>query len=81
MTEQKIGHIIDGLGLTLDLGEGDLIASAVVLCKIIKPDGETVFGFAHSEGMCWIESIGLVTIGAEMIKQGYVETLADDEEP
>jgi len=77
VTHQKIGRILDNLGVELDLGEGDLIASALVLTKIIKPDGTVTLGYAQSDGMCWIEAVGLLTAGADVTRQGYTE---DDDE-
>lgn len=76
MTEQKIGHILDGLGVALDLDEGDLVSSAVVLCKVIKADGTVTLGYAQSDGMCWIEGVGMLTAGSDVARQGYTE---DDE--
>ena len=79
MTHQKIGRILDNLGVELDLGEGDLIASALVLTKIIKPDGTVTLGYAQSDGMCWIEGIGMLTAGCDIVRQGYADDDEDDE--
>jgi hypothetical protein len=77
MTLQHIGSILDSLGVELDLDEGDLITSAVVLCKVVQGDGTVTLGYAHTEGMCWIEGVGLITAGSDIARQGY----AQDDDP
>lgn len=78
MADQPVGDILDSLGVELDLDEGDLIASAVVLAKVIKEDGGVTLAYAHSEGICWIETVGLITAGSDIVRQGYTNT--EDEE-
>jgi hypothetical protein len=73
VTEQKLGDILDGLGVTLDLGEEDIVTSAVVLCKVVKADGTVTLGYAQSDGMCWIEGVGMLTAGSDIARQGYDE--------
>jgi hypothetical protein len=73
VTEQKLGEILDGLGVSIDLDEGDLVSSAVVLCKVIKADGTVTLGYAQSDGMCWIEAVGMLTAGSDVARQGYTD--------
>lgn len=73
MTEQKIGDILDGLGVKLDLDEQDIVPSALVLCKVVKADGTVELGVAQSDGMCWIEGVGMITAGSDIVRQGYAE--------
>lgn len=79
MTSTKIGSLLDSLGIELDLAEGDLVASAVVLCKIVKADGSVTLGYAQSDGMCWIEGIGMLTAGCDIVRQGYADDDEDDD--
>lgn len=51
---------LDHLGIEVDLDEGDLVASAVLIAKIVKPDGEVVLAISNSEGVSWIEQLGLL---------------------
>jgi len=37
---EPIGNLLDGLGLDLDLDEGELVAGAIVLLKTVDEDGE-----------------------------------------
>jgi hypothetical protein len=68
---QHIGSIVDSLGVQLDLDEGDIITSTLILCKVVQEDGTVTLGYAHSEGMCWIECVGLITAGSDIARQGY----------
>jgi hypothetical protein len=78
MADQPAGALLDSLGVKLDLDEGDLIASTVVLAKVVKEDGTVTLAYGHSEGMCWIEGVGLITAGSDVVRRGYID--ADDED-
>ncbi|MFW3477339.1 hypothetical protein [Streptomyces microflavus] len=56
--EQKIGDILDGLGVTLDMEDGDLIASALVLAKVVDSAGDVSLALIKSEGLSWIDQKG-----------------------
>ncbi|WP_068922187.1 hypothetical protein [Planobispora rosea] len=73
MPNQRIGAILDGLGVELDLTDGCIVTSAVVFCKVVKEDGTVTLGYAQSEGMCWIEGVGLITAGSDIARRGYAE--------
>lgn len=57
---QDLGGLIDSLGVTHRVGEHELIASAVVLLKVVDEDGDVSLRAAWSDGMSWIERIGML---------------------
>lgn len=69
MTDQQIGPVLDGLGVTLDLDDGDLVASALVLAKVVGKDGEVSLFVGESDGLSWLDQIGLVTAAQQVIQQ------------
>lgn len=77
--EQKIGEVLDGLGITLDLDDGDLVASALVLAKVVGEDGQVSLFVGESEGLSWLEQIGLVTAAQQAIQQTQIAPRDDYE--
>ncbi|MEU0937595.1 hypothetical protein [Embleya sp. NPDC005971] len=69
MTTFPAGPILDGLGVTVDLEDGDLPAGAVVLLKVVDRDGEVSVGIADSEGSTWLDQLALVTAARDIIGQ------------
>lgn len=78
MTEQPIGPILDGLGTTIDLDEGDLMASAFVIAKIVEPNGDVSLSIASSEGLSWIEQNGLLASAQQVVNQTSIGRKGDD---
>lgn len=78
MTEQPIGPILNGLGVTIDLDDGDLVASAFVIAKVIDADGEASLTLADSEGMSWIEQNGLLASAQQIVNQAAIGKKGDD---
>lgn len=79
MTEHPIGPILDGLGTTIDLDEGDLVASAFVIAKVVEPNGEVSLAIASSEGLSWIEQNGLLTSAQQIVSQVSIGRKGDDD--
>lgn len=69
MTEQPIGPILNGLGMNLELDDGDLVASAFVIAKVVDKDGDVSLAMASSEGLSWIEQNGLLSSAQQIINQ------------
>jgi hypothetical protein len=67
MAEQPIGPILDGLGVKLDIDDGDLVESAVVLAKVVLPDGRVSVALSDSEGMSWLEQLGLIAAATQIV--------------
>ncbi|MFC7906460.1 hypothetical protein ACQEV9_18220 [Streptomyces chartreusis] len=78
MTEQKIGQLIDGLGVEADLDEGDLVAGAFVILKVIKADGTVTLANARSEGLDWITRLGMITAAHTIENSGFIDSPTDD---
>lgn len=61
MSERTAGQIIEGLGVTVDsLAEDAMVSDALVLMKCIDPEGAVSLFMAHSEGMSWLERLGML---------------------
>lgn len=74
MTDQKIGELLDALGVTVDLAEGDMPVDAHVLLKIVKPDGAVSLVKGRSESLDWISSLGMLTAALHIENNGYVDS-------
>lgn len=61
-----LGQIIDGLGCTPTINEGDLVADAVVVMKVIEPDGSVRLSITWSESLSWIERLGMLRAAERM---------------
>ncbi|MFD9443412.1 hypothetical protein [Streptomyces sp. NPDC060001] len=79
MSEQPIGPILDGLGTTIFLDEGDLVASALVITKVIEPDGDVSLAIASSEGLSWIEQNGLLASAQQIVSQASIGRKGEDD--
>ena len=56
--EQPAGPVVDGLGATLTLADGDLVASVLVIAKVVDADGEVSLCLGCGEGMSWLDRLG-----------------------
>ena len=75
---EPLGSTIDALGVTHSPDDGELIASAIVLMRVIGADGEESIRFAYSEGLGWVERIGMLRV-AEKIELDTTGTAADED--
>lgn len=73
MADRKVGELLDSLGVTAELAEGDMVSDAVVLLKVVPEGGPVAVCIAQSEGLSWLDQLGLVTAAAEIIKQTSYE--------
>ncbi|MFI0897739.1 hypothetical protein [Streptomyces sp. NPDC020983] len=55
-----IGDLLDSLGVTATIDEGELVASAVVLLRVIQQDGAERLSLVHSDGQGWTERLGML---------------------
>ncbi|AYD81692.1 hypothetical protein SEA_KROMP_91 [Streptomyces phage Kromp] len=78
MADQKIGQLLDALGVEATLDEGDLPTDAFVILKVIKADGTVTLASARSEGLDWITRLGMVTAAQQIENSGYAEASTDD---
>lgn len=78
MADQKIGQLINSLGVEAALDEGDLPTDAFVILKVIKKDGTVSLASARSEGLDWITRLGMLTAAQSIENSGYTDTPSDD---
>lgn len=65
--EQPIGSTLDALGITATITPGTLVSGAIVLLKLLLPDGRERLSVTHSDGLGWIERAGMLRV-AETIE-------------
>lgn len=75
---RSLGDVIDALGIKATLEEGELLSGALLLLKVIDKDGDTRLSLAGSEGLGWIERIGMLRT-AELIESGASRLGSDPE--
>ncbi|WP_435246357.1 hypothetical protein [Streptomyces sp. NRRL F-5630] len=78
MADDKIGQLLDSLGVTADLDDGDMPVDAHVLLKVIKADGTVTLVKAVSESLDWLSAVGMLTAALHIENNGY--TAARDED-
>ncbi|MFE5958885.1 hypothetical protein [Streptomyces rubiginosohelvolus] len=79
MADQQIGQLLDTLGVTADLDDGDLVTDAHIILKVMKADGETTIIKATSEALDWVTSIGMLTAVLAIENGRYVNIAEDDD--
>jgi hypothetical protein len=72
---EPIGSLIEALGVTYDPDPGELPCAAVVLLKTVDDSGRVGLSLRFSEGMSWIERLGMLR-AAERIELNDI--LPDD---
>jgi len=80
VADQKIGQLLDSLGVTLDLDEGDMPVDAHVLVKVVKADGNVSLVKGASESLDWITALGMLTAALNIENGGYINA-RDEEQP
>jgi hypothetical protein len=64
---QDLAAIITGLGCKSEnIADTDLIADGLVLLKVIDKDGGVRLWMGYSEGMSWIERLGMLNAAHDM---------------
>ena len=68
--EQAIGDTLDAMGMRLDLDDGDLISSAVLVAAILVPgDDNPRLTIASTDGMSWINQAGLLRLAERITSE------------
>lgn len=78
MTDQPAAPILDGLGVTIDLSDGDLVSDAVVIAKVVDGDGNVTVSLSSSESMSWLDQFGLLSAAYRVTISSHFETRDDD---
>jgi len=58
--DKTTGQLVDILGAELTLRDDDLVAGVVIVAKVIEGDGTVRLSQCWSEGMSWIERVGML---------------------
>lgn len=75
--QSSVGELLDSLGVTLDLREGDMVADVVVIAKIVDSDGEPTVGIGSSEALTGLDQFALICAAREITRRGF-EPREDD---
>ncbi|TVL89753.1 hypothetical protein [Streptomyces sp. SAJ15] len=78
MTDQPIGQLIDTIGVTADLDQGDLVTDALVILKVLQPDGSIALSIGTTDTRDWITQTGLLHAALEAAEGRHSRT-GDDE--
>jgi len=73
MTMQPVGDLLDSLGVTLHLNDGDMVPDVVVVAKVVDEHGEVSVGIGISESMSWVDQLGLLTAAADIARRDYTQ--------
>ena len=72
-------NTLEALGINVDnLDPGDLVASALLLVRVITEDGSEYVGHYSSDGLGFVEKIGMLRV-AERMTLGQINDVLDDE--
>lgn len=55
-----LGDTLNSLAMTHDLDDGELVAGAITILKIIDADGDVLLRFITSDGLAVFERIGML---------------------
>lgn len=72
---EPIGNLLDSLGVMHSPEEGDLVASAVVLLKVLAEDGDVSLRIVASDGLSWIERLGMLRAAEHVELPGLSEAV------
>lgn len=79
ISPRNIGDLLDSLGVKADLDDEDMVPSAVVLLKTVSMDSGVAVTIASSEGMSWLDQLGLIEAARLIVTSGgYERTEGDD---
>ena len=77
MADQQIGQLLDTLGVTADLDDGDLVTDALVILKVLQPDGSIALSIGATDTRDWINQTGLLRSAID-ISEGNIRRADDD---
>ncbi len=75
---KSVGDIVDGLGVEMSIQEDDMVTDVVVLAKVVEADGSVRLSMGWSQGMSWIERLGILT--ASMQTDSLMPAIAQDDD-
>lgn len=73
-------NTLEALGINVDnLEPGDLIASALLLVRVIEEDGSEYVGHYSSDGLSFVEKVGMLRV-AERMTLGQINDILDGDD-
>lgn len=78
MADQQIGQLLDTLGVTADLDDGDLVTDALAILKVLQPDGSIALSIGATDTRDWINQAGLLRSAID-ISEGRIRRDEDDD--
>ncbi|MEU1434058.1 hypothetical protein ABZ438_08155 [Streptomyces sp. NPDC005786] len=76
MADPPIGRLLDSLGVTADLDDGDLVTDALVILKVLQPDGSIALSIGATDTRDWINQTGLLRSAID-ISEGSIRRSDD----
>lgn len=74
MADRPIGQLLDALGVTADLDDGDMPTDALIVMKVVQPDGGVAIAIGCSETLDWVGQKGLLHGALEITSGGFQKT-------
>ena len=62
MSNVPCGDLLDSLGVRHNPAPGEMVTDALVIMKVVTEDGRVILRHCYSEGMSWIERVGMLRI-------------------
>jgi len=59
---EPLGQLIDALGVQHTPNPGEMVTDALVIMKVVTEDGNVLLRHCYSDGMSWIERVGMLRI-------------------
>ena len=70
---EPIDNLLNALGVEYESDPGELVACAVVLLKVIDEDGDVGLKLRCSDGMSWVERLGMLSAAMHIEKEGICD--------
>lgn len=71
MADRQIGQLLDSLNVTADLDDGDLVTDALVILKILQPDGSIAMSIGSTDTRDWVNQTGLLRAAVDYSESHY----------
>jgi hypothetical protein len=74
-------NIIDSLGLDItNIDDSDLIASAMLLVRVIQEDGREYVGHYSSDGLSLVEKVGMLRLAERITLAQFADVPDGDDD-
>ena len=57
---EPVGNLIDSLDVKHHPEEGELVSGAMVLLRVVSPEGGVYVRLAYSDGLSWLDRLGMI---------------------